>query len=339
MRMYDAQYSTMISWQDGLYAIIAFYSSGYYQDVIQHNDNLKKLVLQKINYFESKIFEIIDKHDFDSVILNKFLSYADFAKIIKFYFTLFKISDDYKSKAYGALRKIFIFLYNQQKYNGEWKNLSETTELILAILFCKDIFHTELRDIALEIERMISNSISFIKQEFDYDKNCWLDDENTSAKALHSVVLYENIYCSIFNDFLFHAIAVSEKNISSVNIDNNIKALDFAQMEYNKLVIEKNGLAKDKITLISENKKNRKLIRTFKAIVGTLSVALAISLLFIICIFGILASAYKDILNKILSENIAIILSTALGLVVTTILTGVFQYIKSKLTKDEEEKK
>ena len=110
-------------------------------------------------------------------------------------------------------------------------------------------------------------------------------------------------------------------------------------MEYNKLVIEKNGLAKDKITLISENKKNRKLIRTFKAIVGTLSVALAISLLFIICIFGILASAYKDILNKILSENIAIILSTALGLVVTTILTGVFQYIKSKLTKDEEEKK
>lgn len=339
LRMFDSQYSKRISWQDGLTAIIDLYTSGYFTDVVIKNATLLKLFKQKISEFESQLTEVIECLSSESITSDKYDSNADIAKLIKFYFVLYKIDIGYKGKAIEVIRLILVMLSKTQKYNGEWKNISETTELALAVLFCREIFNTELQTSCTNVEKLVGNAISFIQQKFNYDDFCWLDDENTSAKALHSVVLYENIYSSIFNDFLVDAIAISEKSINSVNLDNNIRALDFAQTEYNKLSIEKTKIEQEKIALIAEKNKSRKLIRTFKAIVGTLSVALAISLLFIVCIFGILASSYKETLDKMLSENIAIILSTAIGLVVTTILTGVFQIIKSKLTKDDEDKK
>ena len=339
LRMFDSQYSKRISWQDGLTAIIDLYTSGYFTDVISKDVALLKLFNQKITEFESQLIEVLECLASESLTQEKSYSNADIAKLIKFYFVLYKIDYKYKEKSIEIIRTIFEMLFKTQKYNGEWKNISETTELVLAVLFCKEIFNTELKPISSAVERMVGNAVSFIRQKFNYNDFCWLDDENTSAKALHSVILYENVYSSIFNDFLVDAIAISEKSINSVNLDNNIRALDFAQTEYNKLSIEKTKVEQEKIALTAEKNKSRKLIRTFRAIVGTLSVALAISLLFIVSIFGILASSYKETLDKMLSENIAIILSTAIGLVVTTILTGVFQIIKSKLTKDDEDKK
>lgn len=339
LRMFDSQYSERISWQDGLTAIIDLYTSGYFADVISKNAIILKLFQQKIVEYESQLTEIIGCLSSESTTVGKSFSNADIAKMIKFYFVLYKIDENFKEASIERIRIIFEILSKTQKYNGEWKNISETTELALAMLFCRDIFNTELQYISALVEKIVGNAVGFIQQNFNYDNFCWLDDENTSAKALHSIVLFDGMYSSIFNDFLVDAIDISERSNNSVNLDNNIRALDFAQSEYNKLAIEKTKIEQEKIVLIAEKNKIRKLIRAFKGIVGTLSVAFALSLLFIISLFGILASSYKETLDKMLSENIAIILSTAIGLVVTTILTGVFQIFKSKLTKDDDDKK
>ena len=90
--------------------------------------------------------------------------------------------------------------------------------------------------------------------------------------------------------------------------------------------------------LIGEIKQNKhyllKLIKRYKLIVGFTATMAALAILFSICLIGIFSTSYPKEWQTILNDNITKVLATVLGLVVTTILTGVVQHTKTKLIED-----
>ncbi|NBK00419.1 hypothetical protein D5282_24960 [bacterium 1xD8-48] len=73
-------------------------------------------------------------------------------------------------------------------------------------------------------------------------------------------------------------------------------------------------------------------------IVGFTTFMSALAILFSGCLIGIFSTTYPTEWQTILNDNIAKILATILGLVVTTILTGIVQHTKTKLIEDYNER-
>ena len=181
-------------------------------------------------------------------------------------------------------------LFDEQCYNGAWKNLSETSEISVALL--SRLKYNWKHKNSEYFEVMINRAVNFIQNNFDYDKTCWLNDENTTAKSLSAILLYDKVYDFAFDDFLVDLINSANRTNPIFSVGNNIKALDYAQSQYNQLISEK-----QKSDLqIGEIKQNKhyllKLIKRYKLIVGFTATMAALAILFSICLIGIFSTSY-----------------------------------------------
>ena len=335
-RLDSTDYRKRISWQDFLMSFVALYESGFISFSRENEVNIYTLI---IDYMQ-EAYDALEEHVFistnDGLTITKTISNADLCKCIKFLYVFLTLTEAKHQEAYDMLSVIESRLFHRQKYNGQWKNLSETAEIALALLYRNEFPIQIIR--TMDFDTMINRSINYIQNSFDFEKSCWLEDENTTAKALNVILHYDEVFNFAFDDFLIDLVSNTNKYSQAINVNNNIKALDFAQEQNTKLQIK----IEEKDSIIKKQKTDKfylnKLIKKYKFLVGLLSSAFGLSLLFIVSIFGILASNYLDVLRDIVAENIAVIISTALGIVVTAILTGFAQHTKTKLIEEYERK-
>ena len=325
-----------LSYQDVISAFVSLAETNYINVLKQKDTKSYKMIVDYLLVLASNLFDkLIDANH--SKIDNMF-TYADIAKL----FRLISVLDCYdakvdKSKVKTAIEIVVNYLQSMQRYDGKWRNLSLTAELTLAILqaFSSKSSYMDYENKALK--SIASSAIIYIKDCYDYEQKCWLNDENTTAKCIHIISLYDEFFNYAIEDLLLDITHVSANRTNPLNVTNNIIALDEAQSRCNSLLKEKNDALDENKKKSSEIKKSKKIISRYKVMVGFLVASVALLLLLLGWIFGVLGSKYSQTLTAVFSENIAIILSTIIGFVVTTIITGVFVYLKNKAIKDDDE--
>ncbi len=330
-KLNSIEYSQRISWQDRIMAFVALYDSGYIINIENNNIALFELLKNELKNCTSIFDRILLTVDRNTYKVDSAIALIDLCKILQFLYVVNEIlpsSLECEKFAIAVEKKLF----DEQSYNGAWKNLSKTSEISVALL--SRLKYNWKHKNSEYFEVMINRAVNFIQNNFDYDKTCWLNDENTTAKSLSAILLYDKVYDFAFDDFLVDLINSANRTNPIFSVSNNIKALDFAQSQYNQLISEK-----QKSDLqVREIKKNKhyllKLIKRYKLIVGFTATMAALAILFSICLIGIFSTTYPKEWQTILNDNITKILATVLGLVVTTILTGVVQHTKTKLIED-----
>lgn len=334
-KLNSIEYSKRISWQDCLMAFVSLYESGYINYIKNNNNDLFEVLIEELKNCCSnfdRLFLTLDRITYN---VEPSITLVDLCKILKFLYVVNEVlpySLECEKFALAIEKKLFI----EQRYNGAWKNLSETSEISIALL--SRLKYSWNFKVTEDYELMINRAVNYMQNNFDYDKNCWLEDENTTAKALTAILFYDEIFNFAFDDFLVDLINTTNKSNPIFAVSSNIKALDFAQIQYNELFNEK----RNSDTLLKEMKTHKyyslKLIRKYKMIVGFTTFMAALAILFSICLIGIFSTTYPNEWQTILNDNITKILATVLGLVVTTILTGIVQHTKTKLIEDYNEK-
>lgn len=324
-------YCKKISWQDRLMAFVALYDSGYFSYVERNNPKLYALLINELKESNSVLKKIIITINNLDYRIDPSVSVADLCKILR-YIYIVNILAPSSIPAEKYVNTIESHLQSIQSYNGEWKNLSETSEMSIALL-ARINYEWKYKTTSL-YESMINRSVNYIQNNFDYSRNCWLGDENTTAKSLFAIWLYDQMYNFTFDDFLINLINSTERINPVFNVNNNINALDYAQEHYNQLLQEKKKVDQELKSLEENQKYTKKLITKYKLIVTFTSMMAGISILFSVCVLGTLASSYPTQWKAIISNNVTLIIATVLGLVVTSIITGFAQHTKKKLIED-----
>lgn len=329
-KLNNHDYSKLVSWQDRIMAIVALHESGY-TDYVRANDQPIYNLIQKQIQECNKLLEHFFIHTSRGYMnVSSSINYNDICKLLKYAFA----SMNYTTidETITQLDAIEAFLHDTQQYNGMWENLSKTSEIALALLYRNRFTDNIL--ISDTFRQITNNAINCIQSFFDYNACCWLNDENTTAKSLTAIYEYGLVFSYTFNDFLIGLSDTSNKYVQSGNVSNNIKAIDYAQKLNNDLIFQKCKQDSNIANYKKEATANKKLIKMYKFIVGLIATAEALTLLFTVCLLGVLVSSYNVILKKIISDNFTIFLSTSLGLIVTTILTGIAHHVKKKLIED-----
>lgn len=327
-------YRNKISWQDRLMAFVALYDSGYFSFVKEKNLDLYNLLVEEMKESNSELAKIIITVNRVDYRIDSSASVADLSKVLRYIYVVNKmIPDTILAEKYVS--EIERYLSSIQEYNGEWKNLSETAEMSIALSLrinyswnykCTSIY-----------ESIINRSVNHLQNCFDYSKSCWLDDENTTAKALYAILLYDQIFNFTFDDFLVNLIDSTDRINPVLNATSNLNALDHAQENYNRLLYKKERVDNELQQLKKGNNNNEKLIKNYKLIIAFTSLMAGVSILFSVYVVGIIASSHPEVWQEILSNNTRLVMATILGLVVTSILTGIAVYAKSKLIEGFED--
>ena len=332
-KLNNYDFKNIVSWQDRLMAIVALYDSHYIEYVEKNNPPIYDFIQKEIQECNKLIESFFIQTEKGIVHVSTNINSNDMCKLLKYLFA----SNNYNTKTETIVQidAIEVALRDTQQYNGMWDNLSKTAEIAIALLYRN---HFSDNTIVSDAFTQITNkAINCIQSSFDYSTCCWLNDENTTAKSLTAIYEYGLVFSCTFNDFLIGMTDTLNRYGQSSNASNNIKALDYAQQLNNELIYQKHE--KDIVLKRSEKEaaNNKKLIKTYKFIVAAIASAEAMTLLFTGCLLGVLASTHNDVLREIMANNVTVFLSTSLGLVVTTILTGVAQHIKKKLIEDSSE--
>lgn len=329
------EYSKRISWQDCLMAFVALYESDYISYIKESSNVLFDLFISELkSYFSifDRLFLTVDRITYK---VDSSIALVDLCKILKFLYIVNEVLP-YNLECEKYALAIENELFAKQRYNGEWKNLSETSEISVALL-SRIKYNWRFKNTE-DYELMINRAVNYLQRNFDYDKSCWLEDENTTAKSLNAILFYDEVFNFAFDDFLVDLINTTNRSNPIFTASSNIKALDFAQNQYNKLINEK----QKSDVLVKEMRTHKyfslKLIKKYKLIVGFTTFMAALAVLFSGCLIGIFSTSYPNEWKSILNDNITKILATVLGLVVTTILTGIVQHTKTKLIEDYNDK-
>lgn len=334
-KLLDDNYKVRISWQDNIMAVVSLISSGYYDYIKNSKSSLFTQLENEIVKSEERLLFLLNK--VTSINEISIFSNADLSKILKYISILQNVGYSLNDRLIEFVNQTIIYLYEIQKYNGIWKNLSETAELLLALLQIQNVVEESKNYKNVEFYRRIVNlAVNCIQNSYSLEQSCWLNDENTTAKALLIIAQYDKAFYSTIDDFLLDISNTTKRYRDEMNVENNIIALDYAQSECNRMFNENSKLNDSNNKVQKEINHIKKLITKYKLIVGTLVASVALTILFVAWILGILASKYNNILKEIFSDNLAVILSTILGLVATSILTGIFQYLKTKLVKSHD---
>lgn len=324
-------YSKKISWQDRLMAFVALYDSGYFSNLQNSNPELYQLLIDELKESSSYLSRIIITINNVDYRIDSAVTVPDLCKILR-YIYIVNIFDPSSIPVEKYVNAIESHLQSIQNYNGEWKNLSETAEMSIALL-SRINYQWSYKTTSL-YESMINRAVNYIQSSFDYSKNCWLGDENTTAKSLFAILLYDQKFNFTFDDFLVNLINSTERINPVFNVNNNINALDYAQKQFNQLLQEKKAVDTELKDLNKNKKYTKKLINKYKVIVTFTSLMAGLAILFSVCMISTFASSYPNEWSTIMSNNVTLVITTVLGLVVTSLITVFAQYSKTKLIED-----
>lgn len=260
-------------------------------------------------------------------------SYPDISKIMLFC-GIYSKYGNIDNTSFNSLLK---YLSNSQGYNGKWGNLSSTAELTLFLLKGLSLDYPIFINNKSQIISMVSSAISYIKQSYTPETKCWVNDENITAKSVHIFALYDMFFNYAIEDFLLTISNFSQIKANTIDSKTSLIAFDESQKECNRLNNENSIYLRSNKQLQLEQKKSNKILSRYRIIVGFLIASIAMLLLFIVWILGAFATQYNEVLVTVLKDNVAIVLSTIIGFVITTIITGVYVSLKNKAIKNDSD--
>ncbi len=162
-KLNNVEYSKRISWQDCLMAFVALYESGYI-NYIKNNNNLYEVMIEELKNICSifdRLFLTVDRISYK---VEPTITLVDLCKILKFLYVVNEVSP-YSLECEKYALAIEKKLVDEQSYNGAWKNLSETSEISIALL--SRLKYSWKFKVTEDYELMINRAVNYMQNNFD----------------------------------------------------------------------------------------------------------------------------------------------------------------------------
>jgi hypothetical protein len=230
------------------------------------------------------------------------------------------INSETDKKSY--IEKLETILKARQDNYGNWKNISETSEIIVMLLDTYDN-RVAVSNKLETINILINKGIELLYFQFDTITNSWNKDINTTAKAMYAIGLYNKKFNFSINDFFVDL----NKRETKIAYTENIEKID--QLYNNIYQLNKEKQISNKQLMIKDRKIHN--ITNFTLFL----LALSLSLLFVVgLIFIILFINYKDILLKIVTAWADYFIAGFFSLIVLSIGTAIYAYLSKNIKKE-----
>ena len=246
--------------------------------------------------------------------------------LCRIYQTLFilpaDICSDNDKRRY--IETIETILKERQDSYGNWKNISETSEITTMLL---EVYENRMiiNNNNDSINVLIIRSIEALHIQFDVKTNTWNNDTNTTAKAMYAIGLYNKKFNFSINDF-FGDLNQRETKFKTATAENTGK-IDKLYRDIDTLHNAKQLLNQK----IMADKKTIRITRTFSLFM----LALSLSLLFIVGLtFIILSINYKETLYAIWADWAKYFVAGFFSLVVASVGTAIYAYFSKNIKKE-----
>jgi hypothetical protein len=225
------------------------------------------------------------------------------------------------------LKKIEIILSERQDLYGNWKNLSETSEIVVMLMNVYAI-RTNIDSSLNALNIVITKAVEILHSQFNSISNSWGDDLNTNAKAMNGVGAYNKIFNFAINDFFLdlnhHQTNVALMSGTDIGIIDgfyrNIDALEKEKVQLTKNIFD------------SENKIlfGQKKLRISK-MSSLIAVLMVFSLLFLsaLLLHGLFTN-HKEILSEIFNRYKEAFIGGFIALGLTIVWELIFNRLKKE---------
>jgi hypothetical protein len=233
-----------------------------------------------------------------------------------------------QDKAVSYLDQIESTLRTRQDIHGNWKHISETSEITLMLLEA----HSSRCNINHElttVNTLIANGIVALHSQYSVNANMWADDIGVTAKAMHAIGLYDRVFNFSINDF-FSDLKIHHESTVRMSEDLTKERIGYFYRVIDGL--ERNKEVSSRHLIESESGASsirRRLSRTRYALASSLAMLVAtisISGLFI----GILYLDHKDILVKELGDWRTVLESAVAGVIAAVVLSETFRWFSKR---------
>jgi len=225
------------------------------------------------------------------------------------------------------LKKIEAVLSERQDIYGNWKNISETSEIVVMLMDVYTI-RSNIDSPLNAINIVITKAVEILHSQFNSSSNSWGNDLNTTTKAMNGVGAYNKIFNFAINDF-FLDLNQHQANVALMSgtdigiIDGFYRSID---------VLEKEKVQLTRNIFDSENKilSVQKKLRRAK-MSSLIAVLMVFSLLFISALlFHGLFTSHKEILTEIFDRYKEAFIGGFIALGLTIIWELIFNRLRKE---------
>lgn len=225
------------------------------------------------------------------------------------------------------IKKIETVLAERQDIYGNWKNISETSEIVVMLM---DVYaiRTNIDSPLNAINIVITKAVEILHSQFNSSSNSWGNDLNTIAKAMNGVGAYNKIFNFAINDF-FLDLNHHQTNLALMTgtdigiIDGFYRNIDALEKE--KVQLTRNIFDNENKILLAQKK-----LRMAK-MSSLIAVLMVFSLLFLsaILLHGIFTS-HKEILTEIFDRYKEAFIGGFIALGLTIVWELIFNRLKKE---------
>jgi len=284
--------------------------------------DLQDTIQQKLLQLFKNLLADITRESFISEIENR--SNIDLCRIYQTLCLLIKqgfYTGKEKEENEKYIERLESIFKQRQDIYGNWKNLSETSEITATLLETYDL-RKGINQSLDTVNTLIIRGIEVLHSQFNPKSNMWSDDLNTTAKAMYAIGMYDKIFNFAVNDF-FLDLSNHETKAKSTE-ETKIEKIDTLYQTIDELNNKEKTLNKT----IQSDKDYRKFITGFAFCL----LAVSLSLLFILTVlFAILFIKHRDILFDILSSWTIYFVAGFFSLVVASIGTTIYKYLRKTI--------
>ncbi len=234
-----------------------------------------------------------------------------------------------QEKTITYLDKIESILKERQDIYGNWKNISETSEITAMLLETYEA-RSNINIPVSTINILITKGVEVLYSEFNSRTNMWGDDLGTTAKAMYAIGMYDRVFNFAINDFFLDLRKNQEPKFEVVE-DISIDRIGVFYQTIDTLEKEKESFNKKNLTAEKSVSTLSKKLSASKRLSLALFAAL-ISLLFVVLlVFGILYLSYQETFFAIIGDWKSHLIAGFVGFVLSVILTVVFNSFGEKI--------
>lgn len=236
--------------------------------------------------------------------------------------------DIFTDKKYTQyLKKIEGVFSERQDIYGNWKNISETSEIVVMLM---DVYAIRANiDTSLDqLNILITKAVEILHSQFDSYSHSWGDDLNTTAKAMNGIGAYNKIFNFAINDFFLD---LNHHQTNEVKFSEaNIAIIDGFYRNFDSLEKEKEQLIRNNFESESKVKAAQKKLRRAK-LSSLIAVLLFFSVLFLsgLLLHGLVYN-HNDILIEIFDDYKEAFIGGFIALGLTIIWELIFNRLKKE---------
>jgi len=225
------------------------------------------------------------------------------------------------------IKKIETVLSERQDIYGNWKNISETSEIVVMLMDVYTI-RTNIDSSLNAINIVITKAVEILHSEFNSMSNSFGNDLNTIAKAMNGVVAYNKTFNFAINDF-FLDLNNNQTNVAFMSgtdigiIDGFYRNIDALEKE--KVQLTRNLFDKENKILSAQKKLRRAKMSSLIAVLMVFSLLF----LFALLLHG-LFTGHKEILSEIFAKYKEAFIGGFIALGLTIVWELIFNRLKKE---------